>query len=320
MTKRESLPGASDLSRYRLAWAPRGRGSKGPPTALPGAHAGAIVRVWSPLVDFTWDGGECPLSDGMRIVPAPSDLIWDDPGSRYVLSEEERETARASHHWLELDQPAHDTTSGSAKINAFLIALWVVRPSLTHVSVRFEKGPDGLRVVRVLERFQWIKDQLHPDIRDEDLASVRATLPALLQVYEERGRLRNALSLTFRGCISKDWQSSFVCFSAALEGLLGCGDPVDIPKNLSIAYEKLIGRYGSTTNVDREEFTRLYRVRSEIVHGRAYLRESSTANLEDLTGCSNVLRAVWRVVLHYDEVRRQLEQDDSGRRSLFAAL
>jgi hypothetical protein len=256
----------------------------------------------------------------MRIIRQPTDFPWDAEGTRYFLSEEERDNARASDHWIEIDQPAHDITSAAAKINTFLIALWVVRPSLTHAALRFEQGPDGLTIVRILERFQWIKDQLHPDVKEEHLASVRAMVPALLRIYEQRGRLSNALTLTFRGCISRDWQSSFICFSAALEGLLNYGRSGGITERLATAYARLLARYGQSTGDDRQAFTTLYNVRSEIVHGRAYERELSTRNLVDLAGCSDLLRKVWRIVLEHDDVLERLEQDDTARRDFFSNL
>lgn len=313
------VPTAADLSRYRLAWAPRGHS----PTSASHGRAvqsggAAVIRVWSPLIDFPWNGGDYPLRDGLQIVRQPTDFPWGAERTRYFLSQEEQESARASDHWMEIDQPAQDTTSAAAKINIFLISLWIVRPTLTHVSMRFEQTPDGLKIARVLERFQWIKDQLHPNVEDEHLASVRAMVPSLFRIYEARGRLSNAVSLTFRGCISRDWQSSFICFSAALEGLLNYGRGRGLTERLASAYAKLQDRYGEGSRDDHETFTRFYNVRSEIVHGRAYERESSTRNLVDLAGCSDLLRRVWRIVLEHDDVLERLEQDDFAREDFFS--
>jgi hypothetical protein len=313
-----AVPTAEDLLRYRFAWAPRGHPKPSGKDRTAPAKDMVILRVWAPLIDFPWSGDDYPLRDGMRIIRPPTDFRWDTDSARYFLSEEERENARSSDHWIEIDQPSHDTASAASKINMFLIALWVVRPSLTHVSMRFEQGPDGLSIVRILERFQWIKDQLHPDIKQEHLASARAIVPALLRIHEERGRLSNALSLTFRGCISKDWQSSFICFAAALEGLLNYGRSVGVTERLANAYSKLLARYGESAPDDRQRFTKLYNVRSEIVHGRAYERESSLRNLTDLTDCSDLLRKVWRIVLEHEPVLEVLEQDDTVREVFFS--
>jgi hypothetical protein len=315
------VPSSEDLSRYRLAWAPRGHSPTSPSQDRAVQSGGiAVLQVWAPLIDFPWEGGDYPLRDGLRIVRQPRDFTWDAEGTRYFLSQEEQESARTTDHWIEIDQPAHDKTSAAEKINIFLVSLWIVRPSLTHVSLRFEQTPDGLKVFRVLERFQWIKDQLHPDVEGKHLASVRAMVPSLLRICEARGRLRNALSLTFRACISKDWQSSFVCFSAALEGLLNYDRGRGLTERLASTYAKLLARYGEGSNDDHHTFTRLYNVRSEIVHGRAYERESSTRNLVDLAGCSDLLRRVWRIVLEHDDVLERLEQDDSVRQDFFSRL
>lgn len=315
---RDSRSVPKDLARYKLAWAPRG--TPIPPRAGRTPRGDVrMLRVQAPLVDFPWEGEGYPIGDRLRIVPAPNDFRWDVEGARYFLSEDERETARAAAHWIEIDQLGDDKTSAAAKINAFLIGLWIVRPTLTHVAIRFENGPDGVSVSRMLDRFQWIKDELHPDLREEHLARVRTLVPGLLRILGDRGRLNNALTLTFRGCVSIDWQSSFVCFAAALEGLLNYESHGGITQRLAANYCNLVTRYDAGSAKDHSAFVNLYNVRSEIVHGRAYERESSVRNVEELAACSQVLRRVWRVVLEHEEVREALEGDDTDRARLLAA-
>jgi len=324
MTQRPSRRSdPDDLLKYRFAWAAQGARSGSASEEIDASvsvRGGAIFRVSAPLIDFPWEGARCSLREDMCIVGPLTDFPWDDRAIAYFLSEEERETARAADHWIAIQQPSHDIVSASAKINAFLVCLWVVRPTLTHVSMRFEQTPDGLSVSRVLERFQWIKDQLYSDLRDEHLDGVSGLLPKLLAVYERRSRLKNALLLTFRGCISKDWQSAFICFAAAVEGLLVHAGDSGLIQQLADAYGKLVCRYGTESRDVETRFVRLYNVRSLVVHGRAYQRERSSDNLTDLTEFSNLLRQLWRIVLENDEVRESLEQDDEGRAGFFATL
>jgi len=256
----------------------------------------------------------------MKIVPPPSDAALNDSAIRYFLSDEELDAVRDASHWIAIDQPVRDPVSAAAKINIFLIALWIVRPTLTHVSIRVQQAPDGGRVSRMVDRFQWIKDQLHADLDEAHLAAARDLLPGLFAVYAARARLKNALSLTFRGCISTDWQSSFICFAAAVEGLLTHAQTPGLTSRLADAYSKLLDHYGSRGPSHREMFIRLYNVRSDVIHGRAYKRESSLSNLTDLTDFSNALRELWRVVLVHEDVRTNLEQDDAARAEFFASL
>jgi len=324
MTQRHSRKSdPDDLLKYRFAWAAQGAKSDWATEETPSSErvrGGAIFRVSAPLMDFSWEGVGCGLREDICIVRPPADFPWNDRAITYFLSEEEQENAKAADHWIAIQQTSHDIVSASAKINAFLICLWMIRPTLTHVSMRFEQTPDGLNVSRVLERFQWIKDQLYSDLANEHIDSAGKVLPKLLTVYETRSCLRNALVLTFRGCISKDWQSAFICFAAAVEGLLIHAKNSGLTQQLANAYEKLVCRYGNESQDAYNRFVRLYNVRSQVVHGRAYVRERSTVNLTDLTEFSNVLRQLWRIVLENDEVRERLEQDDEGRARFFAML
>ena len=66
-------------------------------------------------------------------------------------------------------------------------------------------------------------------------------------------------------------------------------------------------------------FKTVYDVRSDILHGRSYDRESSEKNLEDLAACSDLLRGVWKIGLGSLETCLTLESDDDVRRTFFTA-
>ncbi|MGH7310459.1 MAG: hypothetical protein ACREK6_17375, partial [Candidatus Rokuibacteriota bacterium] len=68
-------------------------------------------------------------------------------------------------------------------------------------------------------------------------------------VYTSGSRPRNAIVLTFRGCVSVDWQSSFMCFIAAAEAMLTYSDKPGITARLANAYGRLVAKSASDRNV-----------------------------------------------------------------------
>jgi hypothetical protein len=243
---------------------------------------------------------------------------YDHPDFADFLSRDEREQCRETCHWLSLSQPAHHELSTRASLNAFLIALWVARPTPTHVPLRFEEAESGVRTVaRVHDRFQWVRGQAREDIRTHDLATVKAILSPLRSVYTARLRLRNALGLTFRGCVASEWQSAFVCFAAAMEALLTYSHEPRLTE-LADAYARLVGPDDGIDET-RTAFKRLYAIRSDIVHGRASDRSAPSQNVADLAAFSDLLRRLWRAVLESQELRAVLESDDGQRKEFFVS-
>jgi hypothetical protein len=141
------------------------------------------------------------------------------------------------------------------------------------------------------------------------------------EIYIARQRLRNALVLTFRGCVSSDWQSAFICFAAAAESLLTYSSKPGLTKRLGETYAALAGRESQvTSSAASADFARLYSIRSDIVHGRAYGRVDERQNLDHLRAFSDILRGLWRIVIGSDATRRALEENDQGRETFFKAL
>jgi hypothetical protein len=320
MTKSNRGEAARDkLLAYRLAWGVRDRFASRQRPGNEDDNEVATIPILAPLIDFDWNGENFQLGSGLEIQQTP-DIPWDNRTVQHYLSEEERELCRSTRHWLSVLQPAQDPVSAAARVNAFLLTLWIVRPTLSHVAIRFAKSPDGLEVTRVLERFIWIKDQAYVDVETAHLGVVRKLVGPLLSVYGNRKRLRNALALTFRGCTSRDWQSAFVCFSVAAETMLTYSRELDSSEALAATYKKLAKRYGTTSRSSVRKFKRLHELRAEIVHGRAYQLERSPQNLVDLTEVSNLLRELWRLVLEHADGLEALEADDDARKVFLGAL
>jgi len=299
--------------------------SKGNTTALPGydfskgVRATETIYVRAPLIGFHWVGLERQIAQDTWIRQKSTYRDCEEfPEFKYALSEEERDRCREAEQWLSFTHTQRDELSARAKINSFLLALWIVRPTQTHVPFRFETAESGFRLVaRVLDRFQWVEEQAADEIRDRDLDEVTQVLAPLRAVYVARRRLKNALALTFRGCVSSEWQSAFVCFSAAAEAILTYSPRPGVTDRLAKSYAKLVSTSRSGAESAGRQFKRLYSIRSNIVHGRAYNGSHPSRNLSDLAEFSNILRRLWKVVLESEENRVALEGDDKQRRSFF---
>jgi hypothetical protein len=71
----------------------------------------------------------------------------------------------------------------------------------------------------------------------------------------------------------QEWQSAFVCFSAAVEALLTYSTGAGVTERPAKAYATVVAR-GDTENQEAiEKVRRLYAIRSDIMHGRAYDRK-----------------------------------------------
>lgn len=168
-----------------------------------------------------------------------------------------------------------------------------------------------------LDRFQWIHGQAADEVGDKELTAVSRLLPALRSAYVDRGRLRNALVLTFRGCVSIDWQAAFICWAAATEALLAYEQGPGVTGRLARAYARLVDDQKTPMAARIEHFKALYAVRSQIVQGRAHDRDDNEKNLEDMIAFSDTLRRIWGAALGSEETRFILESEDAARKRFF---
>lgn len=277
----------------------------------------ALRYVWAPLSDFPRDGSEYRIAPDTWICPASAYRGYDAPDFDEVLAPEDRALCRDVQHWLLLKLPAHYALSAGECINSFLLALWIVKPTRTHVELRFhESAADVPSVYRVRDRFQWIHGQVTDKLQDEDLVVVSDFLPRIRAAYVDRGRLRNALVLTSRGCVSGDWQSAFTCWSAAAEAMLTYERGPELTASLARAYARLVESEVPTADAINQ-FETMSDIRSTIVHGRSYDRDGNAKNPDDLAACSDMLRRMWRAALRSEETRCMLESDDDVRKRFF---
>jgi hypothetical protein len=308
-------------AEYDFKLSPRGKdASRFREPAVDGAGTIGGVHSWAPLIDFPWTGAEKQMTVDTWIRARRAYTGYAASDARSYLSAEERKQCRDADHWLHVDLPIHSELSCPAAINSFLVALWVIAPTRTQVPCRFEETKRERVVARRLDRFQWIEGQVLDEIHGKHLQETARLLRPLRDLYTNGQRLRNALVLTYQGCVSKQWQVAFTCFAAAAEAILGRSTDHGVSRRLAEDYALLAASDDAGRKVARDRFLRLYGVRSVVVHGRAYGRREGGVNLKDLAEFSDLLRGLWRTVLEKPDVRAAFEGDDEQRRLLFKAL
>lgn len=275
------------------------------------------VSVWAPLEHFEWQGGAIQITSDTWVRPRGDYQGYDRFAE--VTSPVDRSGLGLIPHWLFVSRRAADALSPAEKINTFLLALWIVRATGTYAPCRFEESESGTRnFVRMLDRFQPIRGHSSDSVSNAHIRAVTRLLPAVRTCYESRGRLRNALVLTYRGCVSVDWQAAFVCFASSAEAILSYSDERGLTDRLAKSYAQFIAKSPVVRKRAEAEFRRLYRIRSDIVHGRSYTRGHSLQNLRDLAALSSALRRLWRRVLSTSRMTAQFESDDADRRRVLA--
>lgn len=315
---------ASDrVKEYDARGGTRGKYAAAYAETFPDADAAETLHVWAPLASFLWSGAERTIVKDTRVRLAKEfHALGEHKEFKYALSEEEWDRCRTLKHWLFFTHSRSELLSAKAKMNAFLLSLWIARPTRNSIPLRFDISQSGrVRTVsRVLERFQRIEGHVEEHVRSIDLATVATLILPLREIAGSRGRLKNALALTLRACVASDWQSAIVCFAAAAETILTYSSGPGLTKRLARAYARLVSADLTLTGDTEQLFERLYRVRSAIVHGRAHDRVNQSENLETLALHADAIRRLWSSVLRSPNVRAALDGTDEQRAALFESM
>jgi hypothetical protein len=283
------------------------------------ANEPAKLEVWAPLFGFDWNGSERKLGFDTKVVEGSRFRHYDAPAVAQFLSEEERDECRHTRHWLWFTQSAHSPLSLGGNANAFLLALWIARPSPTYMRVRFHHNDFGDHgATRILDRFTWIGDQVSESLRDEDLDVVGRVVPNVRTCYQDTTRLRSALSLTVRACTAHDWQVAFVSFTMALTTLLRHSGRGPLIARLGDAYSALVPKATAKGFPNTSDFTRLHRIGTQIFLGRAHELRDREENIRHLQLMANATRAVWSRLFESSRLRSSLEASDTERAKLFS--
>lgn len=209
--------------------------------------------------------------------------------------------------WLHIE-PSSGLKPSEAT-NLTLHALLVVRRSQTCVPIRLD--PQGPAII--LGRFQRVGSSPEDSFNRQDLEKTSYYVCALRKAYARKSRLRSAIALSFQGCASHRWHSAYLCFAAALETLLTYSEDWGLTRRLAKSFACLLSTGKDERDAHYRDFMRLYGIRSDIVHGRAYVHDEAPQNLTNLAIFSDQLRSVWARVLGDAGTQEILEQEDAIR-------
>ena len=194
-------------------------------------------EIYAPLQEFHWSGDDFQLAPGLWIkrFRTPPDLS----GLHELIAEDEWERALSAAHWLTLDCTEAAVPSPGEIGNLVLLSLWLVKPTKSHISLRFQIGrdaTDGEKTrSRLLDRFAWVPGTISPDFSYHDLQSASDFYKFLSALCSARGRLNDALLLTISGCWSHAWQVTLICHAASAEAILTYATTAGIARRLATA-------------------------------------------------------------------------------------
>ena len=116
--------------------------------------------VLAPLSKFSWVGSVYEFPNSRLTLER-----FDQPPNLYGLperlGEDDRMELSLVSHWLRFESPEAQTLSPSARINFFLLALWLVVRTRAHVCFYFRfsrsRPTEDNIFTRNLDRFQWVR-------------------------------------------------------------------------------------------------------------------------------------------------------------------
>lgn len=272
--------------------------------------------VYAPLSGFYWQGDSFQLTPGLRIIRFAQNR--DLQNLNLTLAEDEQQELAAADHWLEFKWSSGTEPNPAETVNLILLSLWLVKSTRTHVAFRFELGQDHKRRSRLYDRFAWVEGA--HDVFDDNGLIIAASYYSVLQkICCDRGRLNHALVLTVTGCCSHHWQVALICHAAAAEAILTYEQGNGITRRLATTYACLVEAETAQRNRGFQEFSELYSVRSDIMHGRTQ-NISQEDRIPILIRFNAILRRLWDAVLLSPGLIEVLKGPDKQRKEYFRAL
>lgn len=277
-------------------------------------------EIYAPLQNFHWSGDSLELASGLwvkRFKQMPNLCGLD----RW-LAEDERRNIQGVTHWLTFEWNEGSDVSPTEIVNLFLLSLWLVKPTSTHIGFWFqidaEPKADYQRCKRLHERFAFLPGEELRKFEEPDLQIAASFYSTLHTLHCARGRLNDALLFTIAGCRSEEWQVALICHSAAAEALLTYRIGHGITRRLSTTYACLIETHNDKRDVAFKEFKQLYSARSDVMHGRTHNVQAAD-RLTTLEAFQSALRRLWSAVLLSPPLIEALEGNDTQRQTHFQA-
>ena len=239
-----------------------------------------------------------------------------------MISRDEWENATSCRFWLVFEISENDELSDFEIMHLVLLSIWLVKPNRVQAHLRFKIGKNEtegeIGRSRILDRMEWIADEENDEFSEDDMRAASNHFNRFFEIYKSRGRLRNAMVLTLNGCWSYYWQAALISHAAAVEAILTYSKG-RITHRLATAYACLIEKDQSAREKAYNHFRDLYEIRSDVIHGRAYLLENHKS-LPALSRFQKMLRVLWSQVLRDSAITLELEKADEGREVFFCGI
>ena len=270
-----------------------------------------------PLHGFRWSGESFDFAPGLRLVrrrelPALDNLLEQ-------MGASERGDLEGISHWLEFDVAGDDPWSAGEIANVLVFAVWLAKPSRTHIAFRFLVGfgetAGESNITRLHDMMQWVKGAVADRLDDADIARAQRYFLVMMNIPKS-GRLNNALVISLQASWQGKWQGAMVIFSAAAETLLTWSKS-DIAHRLAATFACLPSN-ASDREGAYQEFRACYAGRSDVIHGRG-LAIDSAERVRFVARWATIVRTIWIDVLELGTLRLALEGADVEREAYFAA-
>lgn len=280
-----------------------------------------IFDIYVPLNNFWSSESHFELAPGLviqKLDKEPDLSNWWD-----YLGQLDKDAILPAGHWLTFQWQESSTPNPGEQVNLALLALWLVKPNKIHATSIFRLTTDGSidkeMFTRLIDIFTWSKGTPNNQFTKEELETASKYYSRMLIIYNNKGRLNDALILTLAGCWAHYWQAALITYAAAAETLLTYSTAHGLTRRLASSYACLVCRTKKQRDAAFNNFRTLYRIRSDLVHGRAHTVAKST-RLKHLQELADLLRKLWRRVLLSKRVTKALEGSDSQRDSYFRTI
>lgn len=276
--------------------------------------------VYIPLHEFHWSGNDLEVAPGIHIqkLATAPDLT---PFKLGLTPLELRNLPDEVSHWLVFETSEGAEPSG-ALANLFLLALWLARPTRTHIAFRFEIGKEAAEtyttMARLYDRFEYVKGSTDAKFNDADLVKASAMFQQLLTIQSDT-RLFMAQIITLNACWQFHWHAAIVLFASATETLLTYSEAPGLTKRLAVAYACLLHTAKRDRDAAFSDFRECYKTRSDVVHGRG-LNIPKADRLAKVVRWQSLLRSLWVHVLQNPSLILILNGDDAHREAYIAPV
>lgn len=276
-------------------------------------------RYFSPLSHFISDTDEFQVTKYLKIKRDAFELRQID--GDYNLAQWEQIQIRSCSHWLIAEKAPKYFRNSSEVFNTFLLAIWIYSPSHVSIGFKFGVGASEEKYSRLHDSFQFNSVDENKDVYDQsDLEKIREIFLKLARIGRVGKRIYATTVYSVFACFQVNWKSAFILSSTALESLLTYGARNDVTNKLARAFCCFTESNKYRRDLAFKKFKKVYRVRSELVHGRFIKRDDSRRNLNNLSIVTAVLRKMWISVLNNPSALDELEKEDVDRENFFLGI